>query len=99
MKGEKIKKKNKKNNWLNKIIKGKSEGFTKKFVRKMFNDTPMRKITGCTFGNEHMNMRIPLKATPKSVKNANKPGSKILGFVKFIKHKEDSICSSFKKKI
>lgn len=28
MEGEKMKKKNKKNNWLNKIIKGKSEGFT-----------------------------------------------------------------------
>ena len=38
-------------------------------------------------------------STPESVKNANKPGSKILGFVKFIKHKEDSICGSFKKKI
>ena len=66
---------------------------------KMFNNAPNGEVTGSTFRNKHMNMRIPLKATPKSVKNANKPGSKILGFVKFIKHKEDSICSSFKKKI
>ena len=44
-------------------------------------------------------MRIPLKATPENVKNANKPGSKILGFVKLFKHKEDSICGSIKKKI
>ena len=66
---------------------------------KMFENMPNREVTGSTFRNEHMDMRIPLKRASESVKNANKPGSKILGFVKFFKHKEDSICGSFKKKI
>jgi len=46
-----------------------------------------------------MNMRIPLKRTTEGVKHTNKTGSKILGFVKFFKHKEDRISGSFKEEI
>ena len=65
----------------------------------MFNNTPNREVTGSTFRNEHMDMRIPLKRAAESMKNANKTGSKILGFVELFKHKEDSVCGSLKKKI
>ena len=65
----------------------------------MFNNTPNREVTGSTFRNEHMDMRIPLKRATESMKNANKTGSKILGFVELFKHKEDSVCGSLKKKI
>ena len=66
---------------------------------KMFNGTPYREVTGSHFRNKHMVMRVPLKTTAESMKNTNKSGSKILGFAKFFKHKEDSICGSFKKKV
>ena len=44
-------------------------------------------------------MRIPLKSAPEGVKNRNESGSEILGHVKLFKHKEDSVCGCFKKKI
>ena len=66
---------------------------------KMFNNAPNGEVTGSTFRNKHMNMRIPLKGTTEGVKHTNKTGSKILGFVKFFKHKEDRICGSFKEEI
>ena len=65
----------------------------------MFNDTPDREVTGSTFRDEHMNMRIPLKTAPKGVKNTNKSGSEFFGLIKVFKHKEDSISGSLKKKI
>ena len=46
-----------------------------------------------------MDMRVPFKRTPEGMKNTNKTGSKILGFVELFKHKEDSVCGSLKKKI
>ena len=58
---------------------------------KMFNGTPYREVTGSPFRNKHMDMRIPLKTASESMKNTNKSGSKILGFVKIFKHKENSI--------
>ena len=44
---------------------------------KMLNNTPRREITGTAFGNEHMNMRVPLETTTKGMKYTNKAGGKI----------------------
>ena len=65
----------------------------------MFNTTPKAIVRVPTFRNEAVNMRISLKRTTEGVKHTNKTGSKILGFVKFFKHKEDRICGSFKEEI
>ena len=44
-------------------------------------------------------MRIPLEASAKGVKDANKAGGKAFRFIHFTEHKEDAITNSMKKAV
>ena len=44
-------------------------------------------------------MRIPLKASAKSMKNANEAGGKVFGFIHFVKHIKNGITNSMKETI
>ena len=44
-------------------------------------------------------MRIPLETSSECMKNANEAGSKVFGFIHFIKHIEYGIANSMKETI
>ena len=44
-------------------------------------------------------MRIPLEASTKSMENANEAGSKVFGFIHFVKHIENGITNSMKETV
>lgn len=55
----------------------------------MSDRTPHFTITASAFGEEDVDMRIPLKVTTESMKNGNEAGSKSLSFIHFMEHIED----------
>lgn len=65
----------------------------------MFDALPRSNASDSEFGDEDMNMRIPLKATPKGVKNADKAGSKTLGFIELAEQVKDDIANGKKKTV
>ena len=69
------------------IKKHHTKRITQERIIKMSDRTPNRTIPASTFGKKDMDMRIPLKVTPKGVENANKPGSKLFRLVHFVEHK------------
>ena len=44
-------------------------------------------------------MRIPLKTAPEGVKNADKAGSKTLGFIELAEHAKDDVTDGMKKTV
>lgn len=77
------------------------ERLAKKGIVEMFYNTPKAIIRETTFRNEAMNVGIPFKGTTESMKNTDKAGYKVLGFVYLIKHTKynaaDSIEQTVKK--
>lgn len=65
----------------------------------MLDTLPRSNASDSDFGDEDMNMRIPLKASPKGVKNADKAGSKTLGFIELAEQVKDDIANGMKKTI
>lgn len=76
-----------------------AEGKAKEREIKMFDGTPGSKVAGSAFGDECMDVRIPFKITTKGMKNTDKSGSKIFGFIKFIEHAENNIPDRRKEKV
>ena len=48
------------------------------------------------FGNKDVNVRIPLKAAAKSMKDTDKAGSKSFGFIQFAEHVKDDVANGMK---
>ena len=65
----------------------------------MFNRTPGSDITGSTFGNEGMDVRIPFEVTTKGMKNTDETGCEMLFFIHIRKHTKDDIPDRRKKEI
>lgn len=60
-----------------------TEGFAQERIVEVFDAFPRRDATDSDFGNENVNMRIPLKAAPKGMKNTDKAGSKMFSLIEF----------------
>ncbi len=60
------------------IKQSSTERFAQESIVEVFDAFPRRDTSDSDFGNENVNMRIPLKATPKGMKNTDKAGYKVL---------------------
>ena len=65
----------------------------------MVNSAPRRNIACAAFGDQDMNMRIPLKASTEGVQYTNEARSEIFGFIDFTKHIQNGLTNSIKKTI
>ena len=81
------------------IKKSGTEGVAQKSIVEMFDAFPRSNAPDGDFGDEDMNVRIPLKAAPKGVKNADKAGSKTLGFIEFAEHAKNDVTDGMKKTV
>ena len=76
-----------------------AESLAKEGVVKMFDRSPGKEISSCTFGNKGMNVRIPLEIATKSVEDTDEAGGKMFPFIHFEKHTENNIPNRMKKHI
>ena len=63
----------------------------------MFYTFPRGNTPDSNFRDEDMNMRVPLETASEGVKNTNKTGSKVFGFIHFAEHIKDGITNGVKK--
>ena len=76
-----------------------TEGIAQKSVVKMFYTLPRSNTSDSDFGDEDVNVRIPLEAASKGVENTNEARSKMLRFIKFAEHAKDDIADGMKKAV
>ena len=76
-----------------------TEGFVQESIVEVFDAFPRRDATDSDFGNENVNMRIPLKAAPKGMKNTDKAGSKMFSLIEFTEHAKNDVTDRMKKAI
>ena len=76
-----------------------AESVTKEFKIKILNTPPEKRFANSSFGNQHMNMGIPLKRTSEGVKDTNKTGDEVFRVIEFIKHTKDNRLDSMKKTV
>ena len=76
-----------------------TEGIAQKSIVKVFYTLPRSNTPDSDFGDEDVNVRIPLEAASKGVENTNEAGSKMLRFIKFAEHAEDDIADGMKKAV
>lgn len=81
------------------IKQSSTERFAQESIVEVFDAFPRRDTSDSDFGNENVNMRIPLKATPKGMKNTDKAGSKMLSFIEFAEHTKNNVANRMKKTI
>lgn len=72
---------------------------TKKGVGKEFNFPPDFVIASGAFGNQDMDMRIPLETAAKGMKDADKARCELLRAVDFVEHLKDNFFDRLKKEI
>ena len=65
----------------------------------MFYRLPRSNTPSSDFGDEDVNVRIPLEAASKGVENTNEARSKMLRFIKFAEHAKDDIADGMKKAV
>ena len=65
----------------------------------MFYGTPRRNISGSAFRDQDVDMRVPLKTTPKGMQNANKSGREVFGLIDFAEHIQNCLVSGIKKTV
>lgn len=58
-------------------------------IVEVFEASPFTIITKSAFGDQTVNVGVPLQIPAKSVQDADETGSKAAGFVYFIKHAHD----------
>ena len=76
-----------------------TEGIAQKSIVKMFYTLPRGNTPDSNFGDEDVNVRIPLEATSKGVENTDEAGRKMLRFIKFAEHAKDDIADGMKKAV
>lgn len=84
---------------LETIEQSSTEGIAQKSVVKMFYTLPRSNTSDSDFGDEDVNVRIPLEAASKGVENTNEARSKMLRFIKFAEHAKDDIADGMKKAV
>ena len=65
----------------------------------MLNRSPRSDVARATFGNQSMNMWVPLQISAKGVKNTDKARSKTFCFIHFEEHAENDIANSVEKAV
>ena len=81
------------------VEQGSTKSITKVCIVKMVDIPPETVITVTAFRNEAVNVGIPFQVSAKGVKNHDKTGSKIHGFVLFEKHAGNNAVNSKKKAV
>ena len=76
-----------------------AEGITKKFKIEMRNASPEKRFADSPFGDQHMNVRIPLKRTPEGMQDTNKTGNEMFRMIELIKHTKENRLDSMKKTV
>ena len=76
-----------------------TERVAQESIVKVFHTFPRSNVPDSDFGDKNMNMRIPLKTAPEGVKNADKAGSKTLGFIELAEHAKDDVTDGMKKTV
>ena len=76
-----------------------TERFAQESIVEVFNAFPRRDTTDSDFGNENVNMRIPLQAAAKGMKNADKAGSKMFSLIEFAEHTKNDVTDRKKKTV
>ena len=71
--------------------------FAEHGVRKEIDVFPDTVTVKSTFGNNHMDMRVPFEITSKSMQAANHAGSEFFGMVHLIKPGGNGLSSRFEK--
>ena len=65
----------------------------------MFYTLPRSNTPDSDFGDEDVDVRIPLKATTKGMENANETRSETLSFIEFAEHAKNDIADGMKKAV
>ena len=65
----------------------------------MFNTFPRSNTPDSDFGDEDVNMRIPLEATTKGMENANETRSETLRFIEFAEHTKNNVPDGMEKAV
>ena len=81
------------------IKQSSTKGFTQKGIVKMLNTLPGRNTPNGDFGDEDMNVRVPLKAAAEGMKNADETGSKMLSFIEFTEHMKNDVTNRMKETV
>ena len=76
-----------------------AEGITKKFKIEMRNASPEKRFADSSFGNQDMNVRIPLKRTPEGMQDTNKTGDEVFRVIELIKQTQEDGLNSMKKTV
>lgn len=76
-----------------------TERFAQESKVEVFNTFPRCDASDSDFGNENVNMRIPLKAAPKGMKNTDKAGSKMFSLIEFAEHTKNDVADRKKKTV
>lgn len=76
-----------------------TERFAQESIVEVFDAFPRRDTSDSDFGNENVNMRIPLKAAPKGMKNTDKAGSKMFSLIEFAEHTKNDVADRKKKTV
>ncbi len=78
---------------------GSTKRVAKEFKIEMDNSPPEERIAHSPFGNEGMNMRIPLKRTSEGMKDTNKSGNEMFRLIEVEKHTKDNRLNGMKKTV
>ena len=65
----------------------------------MFNTFPRSNTPDSDFGDEDVDVRIPLKATTKGMENTNETGSETLRFIEFAEHTKNNVPDGMEKAV
>ena len=76
-----------------------TEGTAKKRIVKVFNTFPRSNTPDSDFGDEDVDVRIPLKATNKVMENTNETWSETLSFIEFAEHTKNNVPDGMEKAV
>ena len=65
----------------------------------MFNTFPRSNTPDSDFGDEDVDVRIPLKAATKGMENANETRSETLSFIEFAEHTKNNVPDGMEKAV
>ncbi len=76
-----------------------TESITKKVIGKVLNRSPGSEVTGATFRNKGMDMRIPFEISAKGMKDADEARSKEFTLIHLEKHTKNNITDRVKEAV
>lgn len=81
------------------IEESSTKRFAQKRIAKVGKVFPRSNATDSDFGNEDMDVRIPLKTAAEGVEDTDKTGSKTFGFVELAEHTKNDITNRIKETV